>query len=171
MWLLWKETEIFTSPKASEEKGFYHVTTVWTLNLAKESTKGQDSKPSQDKSVSCVSFSVALGSFGALSVKDQGPWLKKMTDKQKCLPAFLSKMWHAKMRPKVRFAVTMLMLVIHSGISLGQGRSHLNHFIGLGLYSNFILCSLFNHRVRLQPTKLKRQKKFHSLVSEDFLFW
>lgn len=52
MGLLWKETKLLTCPKVSEEKGFNHLTTVWTLNLAKESTKGQDSKPSQAKSVS-----------------------------------------------------------------------------------------------------------------------
>lgn len=114
MWLLWKETELFSCPKASEENGFYHMTFLWTLNLAKESTKGQDSKPSQANSVSCMSSSIALGSFWALCVKDQGSWFKKMIDKQKCLPAFLTKC------DMLRWDLRSGLLVIYYGISLAR---------------------------------------------------
>lgn len=40
MGLLWKETKILTCPKVSEKKGFNHLTTVWTLNLAEYQRTG-----------------------------------------------------------------------------------------------------------------------------------
>lgn len=157
--ILWLVRKKPSRPNTAQGKGgFYYVTTLWALYPPKDTTQVP-----QAKNVSWVSSSITLEFLWILSVKDEGPWLNKMTNKQKCFPASLAKCG-TKYETWGQVCCQNSFVVNHYGISL---ESNLNYFIGLGLYKNFILSSLLATELDLNQ---QNWKKNSSVFVQDFLF-